>query len=48
MTQIDTLRQLLTAPGIIPMPGVFDAISARLAERAGFKAAFMRGFMVSA
>ena len=48
MTQIDTLRQLLTAPGIIPMPGVFDAISARLAERAGFKAAFMSGFMVSA
>lgn len=48
MTQIDTLRQLLTEPGIIPMPGVFDAISARLAERAGFKAAFMSGFMVSA
>ena len=48
MTQIDTLRQLLTEPGIIPMPGVFDAISVRLAERAGFKAAFMSGFMVSA
>ena len=48
MTQIDTLRQLLTEPGLIPMPGVFDAISARLAERAGFKAAFMSGFMVSA
>ncbi len=48
MTQTDTLRQLLTEPGIIPMPGVFDAISVRLAERAGFKAAFMSGFMVSA
>ena len=48
MTQTDTLRQYLTEPGIIPMPGVFDAISVRLAERAGFKAAFMSGFMVSA
>ena len=48
MSQTDTLRQLLTEPGIIPMPGVFDAISVRLAERAGFKAAFMSGFMVSA
>ena len=48
MTQTDTLRQLLKEPGIISMPGVFDAISVRLAERAGFKAAFMSGFMVSA
>lgn len=48
MSHTDTLRQLLAAPGIIPMPGVFDAVSVRLAERAGFKAAFMSGFMVSA
>jgi 2-methylisocitrate lyase-like PEP mutase family enzyme len=48
MTQTDTLRRLLAEPGIVPMPGVFDAMSARLTERAGFKAAFMSGFMVSA
>ena len=42
------LRTLINAPGIIPMPGVFDPISSRLAERAGFKAAFMSGFMVAA
>lgn len=48
MSQTDTLRQLLAEPGIVPMPGVFDAVSARLAERGGFKAAFMSGFMVSA
>lgn len=48
MSHTDTLRKLLTEPGIIPMPGVFDAVSVRLAEQAGFKAAFMSGFMVSA
>ena len=48
MSQTDTLRRLLAEPGLIPMPGVFDAMSARLTERAGFKAAFMSGFMVSA
>jgi 2-methylisocitrate lyase-like PEP mutase family enzyme len=48
MSTTDTLRQLLAGPKIIPMPGVFDAMSVRLAERAGFSAAFMSGFMVSA
>ena len=47
MNQAQKLQQLLDAPGIIPMPGVYDAISTRLVERAGFKAAFMSGFMVS-
>ncbi len=48
MTAATQLRDLLASPGIIAMPGVFDALSARLAERAGFKAVFMSGFMVSA
>lgn len=48
MSNTDNLRKLLAESGIIPMPGVFDAVSVRLAERAGFKAAFMSGFMVSA
>jgi len=42
------LRQLLSEPGIIVMPGCFDAISAKLVERAGFCATFMSGFTVSA
>ena len=48
MNNAKALQILLDAPGIIPMPGVFDPVSTRLAERAGFKAAFMSGFMVAA
>ncbi|MEM7404821.1 MAG: isocitrate lyase/PEP mutase family protein [Pseudomonadota bacterium] len=48
MTPAQQLRQLLDAPGILSMPSVFDAMSARLVERAGFKASFMGGFAVSA
>jgi len=48
MSQAQALQKLLDAPGIIPMPGVFDPVSTRLAERAGFKSAFMSGFMVAA
>jgi 2-methylisocitrate lyase-like PEP mutase family enzyme len=48
MKHAQALKKLLDAPGIIPMPGVFDPVSTRLAERAGFKSAFMSGFMVAA
>ncbi|MEK9721938.1 MAG: isocitrate lyase/PEP mutase family protein, partial [Rhodospirillaceae bacterium] len=48
MSNAQALQALLDAPGLIAMPGVFDPVSARLSERAGFKAAFMSGFMVSA
>ncbi len=48
MTQTEKLQALLDKSGLIVMPGVFDAVSARLAERFGFEAAFMSGFMVSA
>ena len=48
MNNAKALQIILDAPGIIPMPGVFDPVSTRLAERAGFKAAFMSGFMVAA
>ncbi len=44
----DKLRRLLAEPGIIVAPACFDALSARLIERAGFKASFMSGFAVSA
>ena len=48
MSKTQQLRELLAQPGIIAMPSVFDAMSARLVERAGFKASFMGGFAVSA
>ena len=39
---------MLRAPGIEVVPGVSDALDARLVERAGFRAAFLSGFAVSA
>ncbi|HEY8494784.1 MAG TPA: isocitrate lyase/PEP mutase family protein [Myxococcota bacterium] len=44
----DRLRALLAAPGLHVMPCCFDALSARLIERAGFPLTFMSGFAVSA
>ena len=38
------LRQMLEEPEIIVLPGAYDALSARLAERAGFNACFTTGF----
>ncbi len=48
MTNAEKLRALLAAPGALVLPGCFDALSARLIERAGYKGAFMGGFAVSA
>ncbi len=42
------LQQLLQRPGLLVMPSCFDALSARLIERAGFPLAFMSGFAVAA
>ena len=42
------LRALLARPGLRVMPCCFDALSARLVERAGFELTFMSGFAVSA
>jgi 2-methylisocitrate lyase-like PEP mutase family enzyme len=42
------LRRLLAEPGLLVTPSCFDALSARLIERAGFRLAFMSGFAVSA
>jgi len=44
----DRLRKLLEGPEILVVPGCFDAFTAKLIERAGFPAAFMSGFAVSA
>ena len=42
------LRALLARPGLLVTPSCFDALSARMIERAGFPLAFMSGFAVSA
>ena len=42
------LAALLAEPGLKVMPCCFDALSARLIERAGFPLTFMSGFAVSA
>ena len=41
------LMSLLRAPGIVPVPGVFDGLSALLAEQAGFQAVFLSGASLS-
>jgi 2-methylisocitrate lyase-like PEP mutase family enzyme len=45
---VDRLRSLLGADGLLEVPGCFDALSARIIERAGFSAAFLGGFSVAA
>lgn len=42
------LRDLLAGPDLLVMPCCYDALSARLIERAGFPLTFMSGFAVSA
>ncbi|MEE9522400.1 MAG: isocitrate lyase/PEP mutase family protein [candidate division NC10 bacterium] len=44
----DRLRELLARPGLLLMVGCYDALSAKLVERAGFPLTFMSGFSVSA
>ena len=42
------LRARLKSPGLITAPGVYDMISARMADRMGFPALYMTGFGVVA
>lgn len=48
LSSTDRLRELLAGPGLLQMPGCFDAMSARLIEQAGFRLGFMSGFAASA
>jgi len=48
LSPADKLRQMLSQPGLLSMPGCHDALSARLIEQAGFNMSFMSGFAVSA
>jgi 2-methylisocitrate lyase-like PEP mutase family enzyme len=48
MTNARRLRTLLQEPEAVVAPGVYDAITARLVEQAGFSAAYMTGAGTSA
>ena len=48
MRHSTALRNRLDGPEIIVLPGAYDALSARLAQRAGFDAMFTTGFGFSA
>jgi 2-methylisocitrate lyase-like PEP mutase family enzyme len=48
MTAAARLRELIHAPELLVMPGVFDPMSARLAARAGFAALQCTGLGISA
>jgi 2-methylisocitrate lyase-like PEP mutase family enzyme len=39
-----TLREILRKPGILTLPGVYDGISARVANSLGFPALYMTGY----
>lgn len=47
MIKSQRLRELIAAPEILVMPGVFDGFSARLTEASGFVAGFISGAGVS-
>jgi len=48
LSATDKLRRLLNGPDILITPGCHDAMTAKLIQQAGFPAAFMGGFAVSA
>ncbi|MGN6462258.1 MAG: isocitrate lyase/phosphoenolpyruvate mutase family protein, partial [Pseudolabrys sp.] len=47
-TAPQTLAQRLKKPGLISAPGVFDMVSAKIADSMGFDALYMTGFGVVA
>ena len=48
MSKAEQLRRLLATPGILTLPGAYDALSARLAALAGFEVVFTSGFGLAA
>ena len=47
MNKSQRLRELINAPEILVMPGVFDGFSARLTQASGFAAGFLTGSGIS-
>ena len=48
MSKTERLRRLLETKGQLIMPGVYDALSAKIASRTGFEAIFITGYSLSA
>jgi methylisocitrate lyase len=48
MEKAGVIRQLLKEKGQLIMPGVYDALSAKIAARAGFEVIFITGYSLSA
>ena len=48
MNKAGRIRHLLGEKGLLVMPGVYDALSAKIAVRAGFEVIFITGYGVSA
>jgi 2,3-dimethylmalate lyase len=48
MNEAKRLRQLLANPGPIVVPGIYDCVTARIVERAGFSAGFISGSALTA
>lgn len=48
MTKAALIRQALAKHGQLIMPGVYDALSAKIAARAGFEVTFITGYSLSA
>lgn len=48
MPSANSVRQLLDQHGQLVMPGIYDALSAKIAARAGFEAVFITGYSLSA
>ena len=48
VSKTERLRRLLETKGQLIMPGVYDALSAKIASRTGFEAIFITGYSLSA
>ena len=48
MAKAELIRQALATHGQLIMPGVYDALSAKIAARAGFEVIFITGYSLSA
>lgn len=48
MNKAQQIRDFLKTKGILVMPGVYDALSAKIAARAGFEVIFITGYSLSA
>jgi methylisocitrate lyase len=48
MAKAELIRRALATHGQLIMPGVYDALSAKIAARAGFEVTFITGYSVSA